>query len=63
MKIIDWAEIDRLRNSLATPRLQVQQAEDDEVKLIEYDFGKYGSSEMRQHLLGRWSSEVKTLPR
>jgi predicted MPP superfamily phosphohydrolase len=38
MKIIDWAEIDRLRNSLATPRLQVQQAEDDEVKLIEYDF-------------------------
>jgi hypothetical protein len=38
MKNIDWPEIDRLRNSLATPRLQVQQAADDEVKLIEYDF-------------------------
>jgi iron(III) transport system substrate-binding protein len=33
------------------------------IKLIEYDFGKYGSSVKRQHLLGRWSSEVKTLPR
>ena len=27
------------------------------IKLIEYDFGKYGSSEMRQHLLGRWSAK------
>ena len=33
------------------------------IKLIEYDFGKYGSSAERQHLLGRWSSEVKTLSR
>ena len=33
------------------------------IKLIEYDFGKYGSSAERQRLLGRWSSEVKTLSR
>jgi len=33
------------------------------IKLIDYDFGKYGSSAVRERLLGRWSSEVKSLPR
>ena len=33
------------------------------IKLIDYDFAKYGSSAERQRLLGRWSSEVKSLPR
>ena len=35
---IDWAKIDALRAALATPRLRVDQAEDDEVKLLRYDF-------------------------
>lgn len=29
------------------------------VKLIDYDFAKYGSSAERKRLLGRWSTEVK----
>jgi iron(III) transport system substrate-binding protein len=30
------------------------------VKLIDYDFGKYGSSAERKRLLGRWTTEVKS---
>jgi len=33
------------------------------IKLIEYDFAKYGSSAVRTRLLGRWTSEVKNAPR
>ena len=33
------------------------------IKLIAYDFAKYGSSAERKRLLGRWSSEVKSAPR
>ncbi len=35
----------------------------DSVKLIKYDFEKYGKTSERQHLLGRWRREVETLPR
>ena len=34
----NWAQVDALRANLATPRLQVNQQYDDEVKLVEYDF-------------------------
>jgi iron(III) transport system substrate-binding protein len=30
----------------------------EEVKLIDYDFAKYGETETRQHLLDRWSREI-----
>ncbi|MBC7635966.1 MAG: ABC transporter substrate-binding protein, partial [Acetobacteraceae bacterium] len=33
------------------------------IKLINYDFAKFGSSAERKRLLGRWSSEVKSAPR
>ena len=33
------------------------------VKLIDYDFSKYGSSAVRTRLLDRWTKEVKSLPR
>ena len=33
------------------------------IKLINYDFAKYGSSAVRKRLLGRWTDEVKNLPR
>ena len=33
------------------------------IKLIEYDFAKYGSSAVRTAVLGRWTSEVKNAPR
>lgn len=32
------------------------------IKLIDYDFKKYGSSDERKRLLGKWDSEVASLP-
>jgi len=34
-----------------------------EIKLIDYDFAKYGSSDERQRLLKKWDDEVNALPR
>ena len=35
----------------------------DQIKLIDYNFKKYGSSAERRRLLKRWDKEVKALPR
>lgn len=35
----------------------------DEVNLIDYDFVKYGTEEMRSHLIDRWVEEIKPLRR
>ena len=35
----------------------------DQVKLIDYDFVKYGTDKMRSHLIDRWAKEIKMLPR
>ena len=32
------------------------------IKLIDYDFAKYGSSAERTRLLAKWDAEVKSLP-
>jgi iron(III) transport system substrate-binding protein len=32
------------------------------IKLIDYDFAKYGSSDARTRLLQKWDEEVSTLP-
>jgi iron(III) transport system substrate-binding protein len=34
----------------------------DEIKLIDYDFKKYGSSDERKRLLKKWDDEVSSLP-
>lgn len=34
-----------------------------EIKLIDYDFAKYGSSAERKRLLGKWDAEISTLPK
>jgi iron(III) transport system substrate-binding protein len=34
-----------------------------DIKLIDYDFAKYGSSAERRRLLGKWTSDVKNLPK
>ncbi len=34
-----------------------------DIKLIEYDFTKYGSSAERKRLLSKWDAEVKNLPK
>ncbi|MCH8187524.1 MAG: iron ABC transporter substrate-binding protein, partial [Proteobacteria bacterium] len=48
-------------NASATPPPQAPKLED--IKLIDYDFKKYGSSEVRRRLLKRWDEEVGSLPR
>ena len=35
----------------------------EEIKLIAFDFAKYGSSEERRRLLSRWDREVKSAPK
>jgi iron(III) transport system substrate-binding protein len=35
----------------------------NEIKLINYDFAKYGSSAERQRLLTKWDKEISTLPK
>ena len=35
----------------------------DQVKLINYDFAKYGSSAERKRLLSKWDKEIKALPK
>ena len=47
-------------NSQATVPPQAPKLE--EVKLIDYDFVKYGSSDERKRLLSKWDTEVKPLP-
>ena len=34
-----------------------------EIRLIDFDFAKYGSSSERRRLLSKWDSEVKNLPK
>ena len=34
-----------------------------EIKLIDFDFAKYGSSTERRRLLSKWDNEVKNLPK
>jgi iron(III) transport system substrate-binding protein len=34
-----------------------------QIKLINYDFAKYGSSAERKRLLQKWDTEVKALPK
>ena len=35
----------------------------DEIKLINYDFAKYGSAAERKRLLEKWDREVYSIPR
>jgi iron(III) transport system substrate-binding protein len=35
----------------------------EQVKVIDYDFAKYGSSAERKRLLSKWDKEVKALPK
>ncbi|MHA1565906.1 MAG: ABC transporter substrate-binding protein [Alphaproteobacteria bacterium] len=48
-------------NTQASPPPEAPKLEN--IKLIDYDFKKYGSSETRRRLLKRWDDEVNSLPR
>jgi iron(III) transport system substrate-binding protein len=45
-------------NKNTPPNAKILQA--DKVKLIDYDFKKYGSSETRKAVIGRWEKEVSS---
>ncbi len=72
-KFYDWAlSVDAQNLALQVKAYQVQSntgAESSEsapdmstIKLIDYDFKKYGSSAERKRLLQKWDEEVSTLP-
>jgi iron(III) transport system substrate-binding protein len=48
-------------NAGASPPPEAPDLKD--IKLIDYDFKKYGSSAERRRLLAKWDKEVKSLPR
>jgi len=50
-----------MSNKGAVPPKEAPKLED--IKLIDYDFKKYGSSAERKRLLAKWDAEVKSLPR
>ena len=74
-KFYDWAltcrcaEDRRARPAVSrsrpTPTTPVPPEAPDlsKIKLIEYDFAKYGSSATRKRLLGKWTDEVKNAPK
>jgi iron(III) transport system substrate-binding protein len=72
-KFYDWAlTVDAQNLALEVDAFQVQSntgatASDSapdmsKIKLIDYDFKKYGSSDERKRLLQKWDEEVSTLP-
>ena len=73
-KFYDWAltpEARRLpspRNPIKclptrTPLFRRNRPKLDQIKLIDYDFAKYGSSAERTRLLKKWDAEVRNAPR
>ncbi len=50
-----------MSNKAAVPPKEAPKLEN--IKLIDYDFKKYGSSAERKRLLAKWDAEVKSLPK
>ena len=55
------AEFFHVQSNRNTPR--PTKAPKIDVKLINYDFSKYGSADERRRLLSKWDKEVKNLPK
>ena len=51
----------QIQSNKATP-LPPNAPKLSDIKLIDYDFAKYGSSEERKRLLSKWDEEVASLP-
>ena len=73
-KFVDWAlsvdgqkvGLDVKEYAIPTNRsvpLPPQVPKLSDVKVIDYDFAKFGASETRRHLLQRWEQEINALPR
>jgi iron(III) transport system substrate-binding protein len=73
-KFYDWAQTPppqalgaqnkqlQIPSNKATP-LPANSPKMADIKLIDYDFTKYGSSAERKRLLSKWDAEVKSLPK
>ncbi len=48
-------------NTAATPNPKLPDA--SVIKLVDYDFAKFGASSMRKRILERWDREIGSLPR
>ncbi len=62
----DFAERFRLGGAQApadVARRRKEAPKLEDIKLIDYDFKKYGSSAERKRLLAKWDAEVKSLPK
>jgi iron(III) transport system substrate-binding protein len=73
-KFVDWAlsvdgqkvGLDVKEFAIPTNRsvpLPPQVPKLSDVKVIDYDFAKFGASETRRHLLQRWEQDINALPR
>ncbi len=73
-KFVDWAltadaqkiGLDVKEYAIPTNRsvpLPPQVPKLTDIKVIDYDFAKYGASETRKRLLERWEKEINALPR
>ena len=73
-KFVDWAlsvdgqkvGLDVKEYAIPTNRsvpLPPQVPKLSDVKVIDYDFAKFGASETRRHLLQRWEQDINALPR
>jgi iron(III) transport system substrate-binding protein len=49
--------------SVKTAKIPPEAPRLSEIKLIDFDFAKYGSSAERRRLLSKWDNEVKNLPK
>jgi iron(III) transport system substrate-binding protein len=73
-KFVDWAlsvegqkvGLDVKEYAIPTNRnvpLPAQIPKLSDIKVIDYDFAKFGASETRRHLLQRWEQDINALPR
>jgi iron(III) transport system substrate-binding protein len=73
-KFVDWAlsvdgqkvGLDVKEYAIPTNRsvpLPPQVPKLSDIKVIDYDFAKFGASETRRHLLQRWEQDINALPR
>ena len=46
-----------------TTRIPAGALKMSDLKLIAYDFAKYGSATERKRILGKWDKDVRALPR
>jgi iron(III) transport system substrate-binding protein len=56
---VDSLQVPANKSFKADPRIPSM----DTVKLVKYDFEKYGRAAERKRLIDRWTREVEALPR